>query len=148
MIESDDFPNLTPHNHRISSPPTSEYNCIAWASGDTEHWWQPGLHWLPVDAPDDDFTLEALEKVFAELGYKSCEMDTSLEQGFVKVALFAEGGVIYTHAARQLPDGKWTSKLGKGEDIEHDTPDNVAGGAYGEVMGIMRKQIAAGETAI
>ena len=26
-----------------------------------------------------------------------------------------------THAARQLPSGKWTSKLGDADDIEHNT---------------------------
>ena len=46
----------------------------------------------------------------------------------------------YTHAARQLPGGNWTSKLGKGEDIEHDTPDVVAGGLYGEFVRIMRRR--------
>jgi hypothetical protein len=51
---------------------------------------------------------------------------------------------LYTHAARQLPNGKWTSKLGKGEDIEHDTPDDVSGGIYGEVVEIMRRPISAG----
>jgi hypothetical protein len=51
----------------------------------------------------------------------------------------------YTHAARQLPTGKWTSKLGKAEDIEHDSPDDVAGGIYGEVVLFMRRQSNAAE---
>jgi hypothetical protein len=38
-----------------------------------------------------------------------------------------------------LSDGKWTSNFGKAEDIEHDTPDVVAGGIYGEVVEIMRR---------
>jgi hypothetical protein len=45
----------------------------------------------------------------------------------------------YTHAARQLPDGTWTSKLGKDVDIEHDYPDDVAGGVYGEVVVLMQR---------
>jgi hypothetical protein len=47
--------------------------------------------------------------------------------------------LFYTHAARQLPGGKWTSKLGKAEDIEHDITDAVAGGVHGEVVVIMRR---------
>lgn len=72
------------------------------------------------------------------LGYTDCGSDTSLEPGYTKVALYG-GGFLYTHAARQLPAGMWTSKLGKGVDIEHDTPDVVAGGGYGEVMQIMKR---------
>jgi hypothetical protein len=37
------------------------------------------------------------------------------------------------------PDQDWPSKLGKAEDIEHGTPDAVAGGIYGEVVEIMRR---------
>jgi len=43
-----------------------------------------------------------------------------------------------------LPSGKWTSKLGRLEDIEHDTPDDVAGGVYGEVAGFMKRAILPG----
>jgi hypothetical protein len=68
---------------------------------------------------------------------RSCD-DDRLETGFDKVALYGNT-FLYTHAARQLSDGKWTSKLGKAEDIEHDTPEVVAGGIYGEVVEIMRR---------
>ena len=101
----------------------------------------PGRHWLPADWPDDDFGLAALEQVFRTLGYESCGTEVSLEPGFVKVALYGSG-LLYTHAARQLPNGKWTSKLGRGEDIEHDAPDDVAGGVYGVVMGVMKRRAA------
>jgi len=67
-------------------------------------------------------------------------LDAALEPGFLKVALYGFG-FTYTHAARQLPNGKWTSKLGKGEDIEHDNPDDVAGGLYGEVFEIMKRAV-------
>ena len=138
MSWADDFPRLTAQNHRITSPATRDYNCVAWAAGDVERWWQPGVYWLPPDWPDDDFGMGALEQVFAQLGYQDCNLDATLEPGFLKVALYGSG-FTYTHAARQLPDGKWTSKLGKGEDIEHDTPDDVAGGLYGEVAEIMKR---------
>jgi hypothetical protein len=54
-------------------------------------------------------------------------------------------GFVYTHAARQLPSGKWTSKLGKGEDIEHDSPYDVGGGVYGEVMQVMKRAVPAAD---
>ena len=133
---AEDFPRLTASHYRGTSPPDVAYNCVAWAAGDTGHWWQPGVHW-PVPTSRDDFGVGALEKAFRSLGYEACP-DESLEAGFDKVAIYGFG-FFYTHAARQLPNGKWTSKLGKAEDIEHDSPDDVAGGIYGEVVQFMRR---------
>lgn len=113
------------------------YNCVAWAAGDTNHWWQPGIHW-PVQTSRDDYGVDALEQAFASLGYEACP-DERLEPGFEKVALYGYG-FFYTHAARQLTDGRWTSKLGKAEDIEHDFPEDVAGGIYGEVVQFMKRR--------
>jgi hypothetical protein len=138
MIEHPDFPRLTAKNHRVTSPATPDYNCVAWSANDTERWWQPGVYW-PVDFPQDDHGLGALEQAFMALGYEQCA-DGELDSGFEKVALYGSG-FMYTHAARQLPTGKWTSKLGQGEDIEHDTPDDVAYGLYGEVMQFMRRPV-------
>ncbi len=140
-----DFPRLTPENHRVTSPAAIEYNCIAWAVGDTENWWQPGLFW-PVEAPADEYGVDALEAAFRALGFEACD-DVGPEPGFEKVALYGDGR-LYTHAARQRPGGKWTSKLGKAEDIEHDTPDVVAGGLYGEVVLIMRRHESPGATSV
>lgn len=139
MIASDEFPLLTPHNHRETSNASPDYNCVAWAAGDTENWWQPGVFW-PKDMPQDDVGIGALEQAFFKLGYES-GADDSLEPGWEKVALYGSG-FMYTHAARQLPDGKWTSKLGSGIDIEHDTPDVVSGGLYGEVVEFMKRRVA------
>jgi hypothetical protein len=136
-----DFPRLTPDNHRDTSPVDRRYNCIAWAAEDPDHWWQPGTYWLPTDWPANDYGIGALERAFQTLGYEDCGTDASLESGFIKVALYAESGFLYTHAARQLPSGKWTSKLGRSVDIEHDTPEVVAGGLYGEVVQIMKRRI-------
>jgi hypothetical protein len=136
MISGQDFPRLTAENHRITSPATPDYNCIAWAAGDTEHWWQPGLFW-PTTVADDDFGIGVLEQAYRNLGYEECA-DGDLESGFEKAALYGSF-LFYTHAARQLADGKWTSKLGRSEDIEHDTPDDIAGGIYGEVVLFMKR---------
>jgi hypothetical protein len=141
MEASPDFPRLKSDNHHETSPASISYNCVAWAAEDTQHWWQPGLYWRPSSWPLNDFGLGALEQAFRELGYVDCGMDEKLETGFIKVALYASSSFIYTHAARQLPSGKWTSKLGKYIDVEHDTPAVVAGGLYGEVMQIMKRPI-------
>lgn len=138
MIANTDFPRLNTDNHRVTSPATTDYNCVAWAAEDSKRWWQPGVFWLPADWPGDDYGLGALESVFRLLGYADCGRDAGLQPGFQKVAMYGFG-FLYTHAARQLPSGKWTSKLGRSQDIEHDTPDDVAGGVYGEVVQIMRR---------
>ena len=130
MIPPDEFPRLTNANHRLTSPESTDYNCIAWAADDTANWWQPGVYWpLPIDP--EETNLSALQAMFMHMGYVLCA-NGSLEPGFVKVALYS-AGKFYTHAARQLPNGKWTSKLGKGEDIEHDSAADVGGGLYGDV---------------
>jgi hypothetical protein len=74
------------------------------------------------------------------VGYVNCGLDAELQPGWEKVALYGNL-YMYTHAARQLVSGKWTSKLGALEDIEHDTLDDVAGGDYGEVVEIMKRPI-------
>jgi hypothetical protein len=136
MISSRDFPRLTQGNHRITSPASFEYNCIAWSAGDTDRWWQPGRYW-PIESRPNDYGIAILEQAFSALGFEDC-VDGSLEDDFEKVALFGSSS-FYTHAARQLASGKWTSNLGRSEDIEHDSPDDVAGGVYGEVVQFMKR---------
>ncbi len=140
--DPEDFPRLTPDNHRVVGPEDPTYNCVAWAAGDNTRWWQPGWHWLPPDCSRDDHGMGALEGVFLRLGYADCDLNASLEPGFLKVALYGTT-LMYTHAARQLPDGTWTSKLGGGILIAHDTPDAVAGGVYHSVMQVMRRPVDA-----
>jgi hypothetical protein len=139
MITSDDFPRLKPENYRITSPECLDYNCVAWSANDTEHWWQPGVYW-PIQPHQDDYGIAVLESAFKALGYEDCRMNGACEPEFEKVALFGDS-LYYTHAARQLPNGKWTSKLGKGPDIEHDNADDVGGGVYGEIEEIMKRPL-------
>jgi hypothetical protein len=69
-------------------------------------------------------------QAFESLGYQLCEHG-HLEAGFAKVAIYALDGKP-AHAARQLPDGRWTSKLGRDIDIAHSL-SGLVGPAYGEV---------------
>ena len=138
MFPEDAFPRLTMENHNVTSVPDVGYNCVAWAAGDTKRWWQPGVFW-PVPLEREEHGIGALELVFKSLGFHECP-DGTLEAGFEKVALYGSG-LFYTHAARQLSEGSWTSKLGKSEDIQHDTTDAIAGGLYGEVVEFMRRSL-------
>ena len=85
----------------------------------------------------DDFTIISVTAVYARLGFLPCGMDVTLEEGVDKVAIYAIGDEA-THAARQLPNGLWTSKLGPYEDITH-TLKGLEGGEYGYVVGILRR---------
>ncbi len=133
------FPNLTVSNHRLTSPVDGRYNCIAFAAADTESWWWPtpqpiaGYYW-PPNAPRET-TLEAFKLAFQEIGYEEC-LSGDLVSGKEKVAIYVNKDGTPTHAARQLPSGEWTSKLGKHVDIAHATPDVVGGhenAGYGDV---------------
>jgi hypothetical protein len=61
-----------------------------------------------------------------------------LEPNFEKIALYAIGN-IPTHAARQLGDGSWVSKLGALEDIQHAAFFELEGAAYGKVVCFLRR---------
>lgn len=142
MLE-DLFPGLAKGGYRVTSPHDQDYNCIAWAIGDTSHWWWPGPdvkeEFWPPGVPRE-VTVSAFLDTFALHGSVVCEGDQS-EPGFLKVALFVAVDGRPFHAARQLPSGRWTSKLGKAEDIEHNLHD-LAGDVYGSVHVVMKRPAA------
>jgi hypothetical protein len=74
------------------------------------------------------------------LGYQVCE-DSAVENGFEKIAIYADMASEPTHAARQLPNGKWTSKFGDFEDVRHVNPDCLEGPLYGKVAVFMKRGI-------
>jgi hypothetical protein len=140
------FPALRGTGYQVTSPMAQQYNCIAWAASDTTQCWWPiaadplqRAYWPSGVAPEA--TLEAFRQAFATLGYVVCD-DDRLEEGYEKIALFALVGAP-KHAARQLPNGRWTSKLGQGEDIEHALHD-LTGMAYGSVVSVMKRPWPAG----
>ena len=135
------FPRLRTAPYRITSPATAEYNCIAWAAGDTAQWWWPdadpddAVFWPAAVRAEE--TLDAFVAAFVSLGYTICEGEAP-EKGYEKIALFADAAGRPTHAARQLPGGRWTSKLGRAEDIEHGLRD-LEGTIYGAVALVMKR---------
>lgn len=128
------FPKLSETPFQITSQPTPDYNCIAWAAGEDGHWWWPGRFW-PKDVPAKE-TRIAFIKAFGERGYEPC-VGPELEDGFEKVCLYEKLGRP-THAARQLADGSWTSKLGTAHDICHEL-DGLTGNKYGHPAVYLRR---------
>lgn len=128
------FPKLTCSAFDFTSPCETQYNCIAWAAGDDKQWWEPAPNrFWPAGAPFN-FTIAAYLSAFATCGYSTCS-NGNLEDSVEKVALFAKNG-LPTHASRQLPNGEWTSKLGKAWDITHSTY-SLEGPAYGTVVAFL-----------
>ena len=119
-----------------------EYNCIAYAVGETDRWWSHVVdtdYYWPEHASATP-SVQSLTEVFAGLGYELCE-DAGNEAGFSKVALYADSAGDWTHAAVQLNDGQWSSKLGVHEDISHRTPESLESELYGVVNCYMRRPL-------
>lgn len=141
------FPGLMGTGWDITSERTPSYNCIAWAAGKSDRWWWPtqgfgtsaglGGHYWPPGVPRQ-VTIFAFQQAYATEGYVPCPTGV-LEDGYEKIAIYANSAGAPTHAARQLPDGRWASKLGPSHDIEHDAADHIGGTSYGEVVMYMRR---------
>jgi hypothetical protein len=101
-------------------------NCIGWALRDYTGFWDPDgaamrlppYRWLP-DGPYD-WELSTITRIFELHDYIDCGMDETLEAGFEKIAIYVDHEDDI-HVARQQPSGKWTSKLGTGRDLDHNT---------------------------
>jgi hypothetical protein len=132
------FPKLTPGSYRIVRRCEAKYNCIAWATGDSRRWWWPGppdcTYW-PDDVPRQE-TVPAFIMLFEKFRYACCDHGNR-ERWHEKIAIYAKDG-IPTHAARQLSNGKWTSKLGSWERIEHEI-EGLVGSEYGSIVQIMKR---------
>lgn len=139
----DYFPNTYNNPFFITSPETSDYNCIAWAcekdninywpesEGDEDRVWPEGI--------SRNVELESFVELFKSIGYEKCE-DESLEKDYLKVAIYANSLGIPKHAARQRPDGLWTSKLGRGHDVIHSLY-SMSNGFYGNVVVFMKRKL-------
>ena len=132
------FPKLQNARWHLTSPQDPEYNGIAWAAGVTDQRWWPSLpdfFWPPGVTQAD--TVASFEQAFATLGYAACS-DGAPEAAMEKVAIYAGANGEPKHAARQLPNGKWTSKLGPEQDIEHHL-HGLEGQLYGSPVRFMKR---------
>lgn len=139
-LESE-WPNLSKTEYRITSPYTRIYNCFAWAAHEDDRWWSPlpeSDYYWPDGAPREQ-TLGAYICAYQTLGFEPCE-DGLLETGFEKIAIYLAPSGEPQHIARQVANGKWTSKLGVLEDIEHEL-DGLAGDLYGSVQQFMKRPL-------
>lgn len=136
------FPDLADWGYEVTSDPTYDYNCIAWAAGDTTQWWWPPedesnqVHW--PSGVRREVTIEAFVEAYETLGFVVCD-DEVYEPAHEKIAIFTNELGEPTHAAIQLSDDKWSSKMGPFHDIRHPLRA-VEGALYGRVTRFMKRQ--------
>lgn len=143
------FPKLLQDRYfKVTSKDTPIYNCIAWAYNINDRWMWPntgeymfldGINYWPSDEILDCEVSNFIE-AFKLKGYECCDNFAS-ESGFRKIALYVKPNTTEcTHAARELSNGFWTSKLGPKWDIQHGTPDTIENDDYGHVYCFMKRK--------
>ena len=137
------FPNITVgEGYRRTSLPTDVYNCVAWAVHEDTRWWEPGVDYcFWPETPPRVVTVDTYIAMFKKHhGFKKC-VDRSLEDELEKIAIYSKGKK-FSHVARQLHDGRWTSKLGTLDDVIH-TLAGLEGQTYGAPTIYMSRPILA-----
>jgi len=133
------FPLLARTKWRQIEERNDRYNCIAYVLGiNNRRWWPatprcywpPGVLIIPIRS--------TFATVFGQFGYEPCS-DGKLEAGCEKIALYELMGVV-KHAARQMPDGSWRSKLGLEQLIEHELA-GLEHASYGTVAAYFRRLV-------
>lgn len=131
-------PNLDASGFAYTSPPDERYNCVAWALGLVDGWFEPGgmagTIW-PTNAPSD-LSVAAYTALFQHFGYELCP-GGGLEDGYEKVAIYGDDGG-FCHVARQS-GYLWSSKLGELHDIEHSSLGALEDRHYGSVVWFLRR---------
>ena len=143
------FPKLSEDkDFKVTSKASPAYNCIAWAYNISDKWMWPntgdypfldGVHYWPSDEIID-CDISNFINAFLLKGYVCCD-NSEFERGYRKIALYAKPNTTEcTHAARELRNGCWTSKLGPKNDIQHGTPDTIENEVYGKVYCFMKQK--------
>jgi hypothetical protein len=122
------FPKVTENRtFFVKSNATPNYNCISWVvQCDIRVIWpdeRKQFAWPDHLIPRQE-SLACFKTFFELAGYTECRSG-EYEHGKEKIALYARNDVV-THAARQLPSGRWTSKMGWGVDAEHIDPGTLS----------------------
>ncbi len=146
------FQNLAKGAHELTSRPSHNYNCVAFALGeeDCRLWPTHGsggvIDWnyWPRRIPRE-LTVAAFKMLFESRGYFVCA-HSNWEDSFEKIALYCDANGRPTHAARQITRGphcgQWQSKIGMRADIRHETLAALEGAEYGKVFGCFARELS------
>ena len=102
-----------------------------------DHWWWPESDGYWPEGVRRELTLEAFVAAYATKGFYPCD-NGDLEEGYEKIALYGKQNVP-THASIRLSNGRWASKLGQWEDIEHESLPEL--GEYGVIICFLKRSI-------
>lgn len=131
----------------ITSSKTPIYNCIAWAADEIHQWWEYGAKTLlgaptfwPPGYPPGDTWPEVANLFIAFLRYAPTSSRRP-RAAYDRVAIYGLDDKTFTHIARQLKSGRWSSKLGEFHDLEHTLTDLEGTGStgYGLVRTILER---------
>lgn len=132
------FPNSLDDPFIKTSDPSKFYNCIAWSISDNSRWWWPDEDSYWPEEIQKEESIDAFIDLYNSLGFEVCN-NSEPEEGFEKILLFHNDLDEPTHAARQLPNGYCTSKLGENIDVEHSL-NSMLNGFYGNnILSFKRK---------
>jgi len=135
------FPALKGTSWTVESKGTSLYNCFAWAAGESHRRWDFTKDDFWPDKNKGKYGIAYLVAAYRAVGFKKCDASDGLnpDERFDKIVLYCRG-TEGTHAARLLDCGRWTSKIGDHEDIEHEQPEHLHSGVYGEPFVYMKRK--------
>ena len=131
--------------------PNNTYNCVAFALGEENSIADMLIFSKTIDLAACGLsnknlvhTVEAYESVFTHFyKFERCDSAT-YEAGYTKIALYEgydeDDELNFLHVAILLDNGKWKSKMGNYEDIEHETLEVLAGKQYGNPKIIMKRK--------
>lgn len=122
----------------VKSDSDFNYNCLAFALGDNQNWWEPpgryGFYW-PAGFPAD-VGVETVTAILELHGFV-VELDRHRRPVAESIAIYAKGDE-WTHFAKYV-DGTWTSKIGEDHDITHTSLELLEGDMYGTVVRILSR---------
>jgi hypothetical protein len=137
-------------DYTIESISTTEYNCLAWAMSDCSRFWSGspmGGYFWPDDLPIGVPVIGVIVEMFRRAGYAECG-DSTHVVGAEKVAIYADSYREVLHVARQVPNGRWASKMGALADIEHATVELIECNWIGQVAVILCRPLNVPEPAV
>lgn len=133
------FPSLNDDNCEEKSARDFNYNCLAFALGDTHNWWEPpgqfGYYYWPPGFSNDASvaTVTAIIKLHGFV----VEIKPYVMPVAESVAIYAQGEE-WTHFAR-FANGMWLSKVGEDNDIAHSSLELLEGALYGKVVKVLSR---------
>jgi hypothetical protein len=138
------WPNLLlGTNFCYSSYKKRGYNCVAYALGVENKDWDMLVFakMFGLNKNDLDHSANGYAIIFREkFGFEICQ-ESEKEEGFKKIALYENNEGDFKHLSLQLENGKWTSKMGVYEDINHRDLNSISGDFYGHPVMFMKKTI-------